>query len=360
MDFCIKKEGEWMTLRELHIGLAVALMSTCAILVSATAHAADNKLVMASWGGIFKDTTQKYIAGPFEKDSGSKVDIVDVGGGWAAKIQAQKAAGAVQWDVIDSIDAGSAEFLFKNGMLAPLPDDLAARLKAVSLPGTVTPYGIEEGSTGVVIACRTDVKKCPSNAAEFFDAKGFPGARAIVNEPNQVLPFAALASGIPADKLFPVDLDKAFALLNSIRSQVSVWPTSGDQQQQVLRSGEVDMAIMWNGRAYDLTQKGTPLKIVWPGALLDPGYIVVLKDAPNKDLAFKYMEYYATHPQQQADWAKVLPYGMASKDVASLLPADVADALPSSHDSVRIDPSWFADHEAEIAKRWQEFLASAQ
>ncbi|MBY3165679.1 extracellular solute-binding protein [Rhizobium laguerreae] len=336
--------------------VAIAIVS---ILAAPAAHAADNKLVMASWGGIFKDTTQKFIAAPFEKALNATVEIADVGGGWAAKIQAQKAAGNVQWDIIDSIDAGSAEYLYKNGMVAPLPADLAAKLKAVSIPGTVTEYGIEEGSTGVVIACRKEVK-CPTTSAEFFDAKAFPGARAIVNEPNQVLPFAALAAGVPKDKLFPVDLDKAFALLNSIKSEVSVWPTSGDQQQQVLRSGEVDMAIMWNGRAYDLTQKGTPLTLVWNGALLDPGYIVVLKDAPNKDLAFKYLEYYATHAQQQADWAKVLPYGMASKDVAGLLPKEIADALPSSHDTVKIDPAWFAEHQAEIGKRWQEFLSAAQ
>src|SRR4051812_28663872 len=240
--------------------------------------AADNQLVMASWGGIFKDATQKNIVEPFSKETGAKVDIADVGGGWAAKIDAQKAAGRVQWDLIDSIDAGSAQYLAEKGLLEPIPVALKAKLEAVSIPGTVTQYGIEEGSTGVVIACRQGVK-CPTTSAEFFDVKAFPGPRAIVNEPNQVLPFAALAAGQPADKLFPVDLDKAFAILNSVKSSVSVWPTSGDQQQQVLRSGEVDMAIMWNGRAFDLTQKGTPLTMVWKGALLDPGYIVVLKDA---------------------------------------------------------------------------------
>ena len=170
---------------------------------------------------------------------------------------------------------------------------------------------------------------------------------------------AALAAGQPADKLFPVDLDKAFGALEGIKSSVSVWPTSGDQQQQVLASGEVDMAIMWNGRAYNLTQKGTPLTFVWNGALLDTGGLVVLKGAPNKEAAFKYIEYYATHPQQQADWAKVLPYGMAHKDVASLLPKEIADALPSSHDVVRIDPTWFAQNQEEISKRWQEFLTGA-
>lgn len=338
--------------------VAAALAAAVIATSGSSARAADQTLVMASWGGIFKEVTQKYIADPFTKATGIPVSIVDVGGGWAAKIAAQKAAGQVQWDIIDSIDAGSAAYLQANGMLAPFPPELKKKLEAVSLPGTVTDYMIEEGSTGVVIVCREGVK-CPTTSAGFFDAAAFPGRRAIVNEPNQVLPFAALAGGQPRDKLFPVDLDLAFKELNRIKDSVAVWPTSGDQQQQVLASGEVDMAIMWNGRAYDLTQKGTPLTFVWDGALLDIGGLVVLNDAPDKEAAFKYIEFYATNAQAQADWAKVLPYGMANKDVASLLPKDIADALPSSHDVVRIDPSWFADNQKEISTRWQEFLAGA-
>jgi putative spermidine/putrescine transport system substrate-binding protein len=337
------------------VSKVIALAATALVSMTLVASAANDKLVMASWGGIFKEATQKNIADPFTKETGIPVSIADVGGGWAAKIEAQKAAGQIQWDIIDSIDAGSAAYLWDQGLLEPFPADLKAKIQAVSLPGTVTDYLIEEGSTGVVIVCRKDVK-CPKTSAEFFDAKAFPGPRAIVNEPNQILPFAALAAGQPADKLFPVDLDKAFGALSAIKSSVTVWPTSGDQQQQVLASGEVDMAIMWNGRAYDLTQKGTPLTFVWDGALLDTGGLVVLKNAPNKEAALKYVEYYASHPQAQANWAKVLPYGMASKEVAGLLPKEVADALPSSHDVVRIDPSWFAKNQEQISKRWQEFL----
>jgi putative spermidine/putrescine transport system substrate-binding protein len=338
---------------------AAAVAAALTIATGIASQAANEKLMMASWGGIFKEATQKNIADPFTKETGIPVSIADVGGGWAAKIEAQKAAGHLEWDIIDSIDAGSAAYLDAHGMLKRFPADLKAKLEAVSLPGTVSDYIIEEGSTGVVIVCRKDVK-CPTTSAEFFDDKAFPGPRAIVNEPNQVLPFAALAAGQPKDKLFPVDLDKAFGALNKVKGSVRVWPTSGDQQQQVLASGEVDMAIMWNGRAYDLTQKGTPLTFVWDGALLDPGGLVVIKGAPDKGAAFKYIEFYATHPQAQADWAKVLPYGMASKQVASLLPKAIADALPSSHDAARIDPNWFAQNEKEIAKRWQEFLASAK
>ncbi|WP_323771195.1 extracellular solute-binding protein [Antarctobacter sp.] len=334
------------------------LLTATAALVLAAPAFADDRLVMATWGGVFRATTETHIATPFEQATGADVELIDVGGGWAAKIQAQAAAGAIQWDMIDSIDAGSAAFLFANDMLEPLPEDLAERLQARSLPGAVTEFGIEEGSTGVIIACLAEVK-CPTTSAEFFDVEAFPGARAIINEPGQILPFAALASGVAPEDLFPVDLDRAFDLLDQVKGEVSVWTSSGDQQQQVLRSGEVDMAIMWNGRAFDLTQKGTPLTMVWDGALLDPGYIVVLKGAPNPELAFKYLEFYATNPQAQADWASVLPYGMASAELDGLLPKAVAEALPSSHDAVRIDPAWFAAHQAEISTRWQEFLTNA-
>jgi hypothetical protein len=53
-------------------------------------------------------------------------------------------------------------------MLEPFPADLKAKLQAASIPGTVSDYMIEEGSTGVVIVCRKEVK-CPTTAAEFCD-----------------------------------------------------------------------------------------------------------------------------------------------------------------------------------------------
>src|ERR1700733_1830712 len=178
-----------------------AVMAGALILATSfSSRAADQQLNMASWGGIFKEATQKNIADPFTKATGIPVSIADVGGGWAAKIEAQKAAGHLQWDIIDSIDAGSAAYLAAQGMLEPFPADLKAKLQAASIPGTVSDYMIEEGSTGVVIVCRKEIK-CPSTSAEFFDATAFPGQRAIVNKPNQGLPFAALAAGQAKSKI---------------------------------------------------------------------------------------------------------------------------------------------------------------
>ncbi len=60
-------------------------------------------------------------------------------------------------------------------------------------------------------------RQCPTTSAEFFDATAFPGARAIANEPQPgPAPSRRCAAGQPADKLFPVDLDKAFRALEGI------------------------------------------------------------------------------------------------------------------------------------------------
>jgi spermidine/putrescine-binding protein len=341
-----------------NVGTRLLMAGALLACLFAPHEAEANDLVIASWGGTYRQATQANIAAPFEKETGTKATYIDAGGGWAAKIQAQFAASKVQWDLVDGIDAGSAEFLFKSGMLEPLPDELRKKMETVSIPGTVTAFGIEQGSSGILVVCRADFAKCPSTPAQFFDPVAFPGARAILSEAHLALPFAAVAGGQDPKHLFPVNLDTAFDMLRKVKSAVRVWTTSGDQQQQVLRSGEVDMALMWNGRAYNLARNGTPLKLQWNGALLDPGYLVVLKGAPNKDKAFKYLEYYATHPEHQAAFAKVIGYGIAHKDVGAMLPPEVNDALPSSHPTIRNDARWYAENRQEIQKRWQEFLAS--
>ena len=60
---------------------------------------------------------------------------------------------------------------------------------------------------------------------------------------------AALADGVPPDKLYPLDLDRAFKKLEAFKPNISAWWTTGAQATQFARDQEVDMLSMWNGRA---------------------------------------------------------------------------------------------------------------
>jgi putative spermidine/putrescine transport system substrate-binding protein len=56
--------------------------------------------------------------------------------------------------------------------------------------------------------------------------KGFPGTRALRNDPQTVLEAALLADGVPRDKLYPLDVDRAFKKLEQIKPDIAVWWTS--------------------------------------------------------------------------------------------------------------------------------------
>jgi hypothetical protein len=67
-----------------------------------------------------------------------------------------------------------------------------------------------------IYAYRTDVFKGakPNSWADFWDATKFPGARTMPAGSGGLAPdleAATLAMGVPLDKVYPIDIDKAYA-----------------------------------------------------------------------------------------------------------------------------------------------------
>lgn len=319
----------------------------------------DVTLVAANYGGSTAEALASVLERPYTKETGTKFQQVPVGQGFAAKLQAQSAAGNVDWSVIEGLSGSDAAQLDSMGLLEHLPAELEAKLKEVSLPGTVTPYGVALGDTGYVIACGEKVAKCPTNPAEFWDTKSFPGKRAVPNAAPAMLAEALVADGVDVDEVYPIDVDRAMASLQRLRPSIDVFTTSGDQQMQVMRDGQVDMSIMWNGRAKGVIDQGTKLRLEWGGSLVNPNYMVVVKGGPNVAESMKYLEFYATHPQVQADLAAAMAYGMSHKDSISMMdPAD-ADLLPAAHldGQLRLQPEWWVTNSEKVNPLWTELMA---
>ena len=72
--------------------------------------------------------------------------------------------------------------------------------------------------------------------------KAFPGPRSLENSPKGNLEFALLADGVAPDKLYPLDVDRAFKKLDQIKHHIPVWWTNGAQHVQLLIDGEVSMS----------------------------------------------------------------------------------------------------------------------
>ncbi len=99
--------------------------------------------------------------------------------------------------------------------------------------------------------------------ADFWDVRRFPGNRGLcISDSPRTLIFALLADGVPREKLYPLDLDRAFKKLDEIKPHIKVWWREGNQSQQLIRDGEVDMMSIWNARATELKQQGVPVELV--------------------------------------------------------------------------------------------------
>lgn len=339
----------------------IGLLTAGLLVAAGSAWAGDeNKLVVSSWGGAFTKATSDNFVEPFAKEKGIDFQMVDASGKHLAQVQAQTAAGKITWDVIDSLDEATAALMFKRGLLEPIPADVKKVLEENSAPGMVTEYGIMLSSIANPIICNNEkVKACPGNAAEFFDVEKFPGDRSGSGNGFDVLILALKAVGVADRAPSDEELDKAFALIKQVQPALRTLWDSGEQSMQIMRNGEATISQIWNRPARTLSEeKPGKYTVTWQDAPYGPAYIVVVKGAPHKDLAWKYLEYYATHPDAQAKWSSTTSYGVANPKALDKVDAKAKPWLPESHLSevTHGDVNWWTENNQALVKRWRQVI----
>ncbi len=316
--------------------------------------------MVASWGGRFTAATKKYLADPFAAETGIKVQIVDVPGTQAAQLQAQKDAGNVQWDVLDSLGASDAFYMQQQGLLEQLPGDVKADYQKTLGDTKVSDFGYTFANLGYIIICNNStVPTCPKTVPEFFDTAKFPGKRELPgSSPSQMTAILAQAAGNPVDKALPIDIDKMLAPLEAIKPSVSVFYTSGDQQEQAIRQGEADMGIIYSGRAYNVA-KTTDVTINWSGAY-DPGYTAIAKGAPHPNAAAAFMNWVANNADAQAKWSQEMQYSVPNPKALQIMPEDIAKTLADYPDNfeklAQQDFPWYLQNKKEIDDGMNEII----
>jgi Spermidine/putrescine-binding periplasmic protein len=340
---------------------ALMALSLAAGLGVATANAQDLKgreLNVVSWGGVWTEASRVHFFDPFEKETGVKVNIIPATGDFDAMVRLQVQQNALQ---IDLLDGGTASLLRKDGLLEKFPPELVEKLKAESREGTVREDVLQYGTTATVIVCNPDmVKKCPTNAQEFWDVENFPGDRAITGNWTAPLFFAAIAAGGDRHNLMPIDIEKAVAKLEEIRPHIKVWPESGAAQEQVFVDREVGVGFIWNGRAHVVKRDVLPqLELYWESATVgDDGGWMVPKGAPNADVAFAFLEWFSKQHEAQAAWTTALTYPTPSKELSSRISPEIAGSLPVDRDIVRISGPIQAEQMKDMRAAWQKFITS--
>src|SRR3954454_968797 len=290
-----------------------------------------DSLVYSGFGSGSDDAANEIIFKPFTDDTGVKVTMDAASENIVAKLRAASAADDVPWSLI-RMEEEDAVVLEKDGLIAPLPTDLKARLQSRFGPGSITPYGIPFIDYSSVLVCNSKlVETCPTSMADFFDTEHFKGPRTMYADGwLDNLVFALEADGVPPDQIFPLDVDRAFRKLDEIRDSVDVWWTNSDQAEQIFRDGEVAMGPIWSGRAATLASDGNDFQVEFNGALLARELWVVPKGAPNPEGAYKLMEWSATHPKEVGAYITERRNGIDMPAAYKYVPKEITDALPTS------------------------------
>jgi putative spermidine/putrescine transport system substrate-binding protein len=223
-------------------------------------------------------------------------------------------------------------------------------------PEAKLPHGLGYQYYSNIMAWRADAKPLKT-WADFWNVKDFPGKRTMPGE-SPVIPVQAalLADGVAPDKLYPIDLDRAFKKLEQIKGSVSVWWSAGAQAPQLLKDNEVQYALAYSGRV-----AGQPgIDYTFNQGLLDLAYFVVPKGAkPEEKAAAMKLLREMTVAKNQAEAAKVISYTGSSPDLDKLLPQDKLKEFPTvkQNKDVQVlgNPEWWAKNKDVVEKRWQQF-----
>jgi putative spermidine/putrescine transport system substrate-binding protein len=244
-------------------------------------------LSVNTWGGSWERSAAKHLFEPFTRETGAEVRPVSPVS--FAKLAQQVRSGTYEFDVTT---LGGGEIVRANQARIIEPLDNSPLAKNQPFPGAVFQNGATSHAFATVIAYQKarypDAK--PAGWADFWSQEKFPGSRCLQRYAARILPLALAADGVATDKLYPLDLDRAFRSLEKIKPQVRVWWTQGQQSQQLLRDGEIDMIAIWHGRALELLDQGKPIEISWDQAQIDRAYWVVAKGTPRRDLAMRFIE----------------------------------------------------------------------
>ncbi|MEQ8651338.1 MAG: ABC transporter substrate-binding protein [Kiloniellales bacterium] len=331
---------------------------SAALIAWGGAATADDSITVASWGGSFQEAERKAFFEPAAKTLGITIKEDTTNG--LQDVRAQVQSGSPTWDVTE-LGSNSCVQLKEEGMLEPLDYSV---IDTDGIPANlVNSHWIGIIFYSTVLGYSTEAyKEAPKSWADFFDTEKFPGARSMYRKPYNVLEIALMADGVPRDKVYPIDVDRAFKKLETIKDDVAVWWKSGAQSAQLVKDGEVEMIAVWNGRIGNAIKDGAQAAMAWDGAVLDFDCLVVPKGAPNKELAMKAINEFL-NPVNQANLPKYINYGPVNLKAfdTGLIDKDIAEGLPSSPSKVAqsliFNPTWWNGKYDELQERFDLFIA---
>jgi putative spermidine/putrescine transport system substrate-binding protein len=333
--------------------LAMALAAMA--LIVARAESQERTLVVQVWSGSFERVYKQYVMEPFAKKYGVKV-VSSPQGVWygLVKIKQEVESGSPKIDVsvatYPELLRGQQENLWESidaGRIPQLKNLYPQARHDVGVGYLISTYGL---------AYSRKIEK-PQSWNALWDTQFRQKVTFQKNHPQIIIP---LVNYLLTGKLTPVnDLDAVFAKLTALKPNLLTAAASVAEIQNLIVNKEVVLAASYNGRVYTMQDDGVDVDFAVPkeGAIGAIDYFVIIKNAKNKDLAEKFVDF-VLEPEQQLNIAKHLNY--APTNTLVKLDEKTAKRMPYGKKEVDalliVDDGYVAQHLDRWMERWNAWL----
>ena len=280
------------------------------------ARADKGELVVVSWGGDYDTALREHVVAALEKTTGYTVKLDAPPE--TAKVKAMVQSGNVSWDVIMT-DAPAVQAMLKDNLLEPIEYAAVDKARLAKIPKELQQqYALGQRiySFNIVYNSKLMPKaKHTRNWTEVWDAKNFPGGRTFNFQGGTApqLEAALLADGVPMDKLYPLDIERAWKMMDKLRP-----------------------------RGIAAKKQGAPIDVDYNQGKLASDNWCLVKGVRDKKIAMEFINI-ALDPKLQALIAQKVPYGPSNSGAFEFLSAAEAADLATSPENIKNQFWWNTD-----------------
>ena len=201
----------------------------------------------------------------------------------------------------------------------------------------------------------------PNGWADFWNVEKFPGKRAMYKHIEGTLEAALIADGVPLDKVYPIDEERAFAKLKQILPHAIFW-NSGSESQQLMRDGETVMGNLWSTRATQLAKEdGERFGLDFNGGLLLPAAWGVVAKNPGGDAVFQAIAK-MLDPEVQAKVFAATNLSPSNPAAEKFIAKEMVPYNPTSAENVAkqvpVNVQWYIDNQERVQTKFLELIAT--
>jgi spermidine/putrescine transport system substrate-binding protein len=185
------------------------------------------------------------------------------------------------------------------------------------------------GSTSISVNTQVYSGPLDSLSLVFDPPAELKGKINVLDTAGETLTLASLYAGIPQCSS---DREQLKALNDLVQAAKPDWASFGsDVAKDVLVSGDAAVGMIWSGFSAKARAEGAPVQYVFPkeGMIVWMDNVVLLKDAPNRDNALKFMNF-LLEPENAAAVTNYAAYSSGVKGVAPFLLPEIANSPESN------------------------------